>query len=120
MGMAAILVSGLSDFFTCESCFTDSYFFSGTHKYNISESLDSQNTAENCSKTCYFLMILSWDSMNFNQMSPLDTVDYDHFSNFLFRGSTWNLSNTGLVASEKSLEILSIFPIQMYGVHTNA
>ena len=31
-----------------------------------------------------------------------------------------NLSNIGLEASEKSLEILNIFPIQMYGAHTNA
>ena len=51
-----------------------SYFFSGTHKYNISESLDSQNAAENCSKTCYFLMILPWDSVNFNHASPLDST----------------------------------------------
>ena len=37
------------------------------------------------------------------------------------RGSTWNLSNIGQEASEeKSFEILNIFPIQMYGTHTNA
>ena len=36
-------------------------------------------------------------------------------------GSTWNLSNIGLAASEeKSFVILNIFPIQMYGAHTNA
>ena len=36
-------------------------------------------------------------------------------------GSTWNLSNIGPEASEKkSLEIINIFPIQMYGAHTNA
>ena len=36
-------------------------------------------------------------------------------------GSAWNLSNTGQEASEeKTFEIINIFSIQMYGVHTNA
>ena len=40
-------------------------------------------------------------------------MDYGHFSNFSFlraKDSTWNLSNIGLAASEKSFEILNIFP----------
>ena len=52
-------------------------------------------------------------------------MDLNHFSNLSFpcpkEAPHENLKNTGRVASEeKSFEILNIFPIQMYGAHTNA
>ena len=53
---------------------------------------------------------------------PSWSMDRDHFNNLPVQGgSTWNLSNIGPEASEEKLfEILNIFPIQMYGTHTNA
>ena len=48
---------------------------SGTHKIYTCESLNSQNTIENCSKICKGLGILSWDSLNSKHVSPLDSVE---------------------------------------------
>ena len=48
---------------------------SETHKIYMCESLNSQNTIENCSKICKGLLILSWDSLNINHVSPLDSVE---------------------------------------------
>ena len=48
---------------------------SGTHKFYTCESLNSQNTIENCSKIRKGLLILSWDSLNINHVSPLDSVE---------------------------------------------
>ena len=49
---------------------------------------------------------------------PFWSTDRDHFTKQ--EGSTWNLISIGPVSSEKkSFEILNIFLIQTYGVHTN-
>ena len=52
-----------------------------THNFSLRlanfvyESVDSQNTVENCSQICYRLMILSWESMNFNPVNPWDSTE---------------------------------------------
>ena len=48
---------------------------SGTQKIYTCESLNSHNTMENCSIICNGLVILSWDSLNINHASPLDSVE---------------------------------------------
>ena len=48
-------------------------------------------------------------------------MDRDHFSNLSFPQTKEVPNEIGPeVTEEKSFEILNIFPIQIYGAHTNA